>query len=148
MPKTHIFYEVGADITWSQADLDYDLISLYATAAWAITLPDAYEGAATYVTIDADSGSEAITFKHPDTSTLIILPTGSSTLLYSYSDVDGIPAWGCEYPWPVAPGATQTYAITNVTTDRAYDANATTTDELADTLGTLIGDLRAKGIVA
>lgn len=45
-------------------------------------------------------------------------------------------------------GATQTYNITNVTTDRAYDANATTLDEIADTLGTLIEDLRAKGIVA
>ena len=37
--------------------------------------------------------------------------------------------------------------ITNVTPDRAYDANATTTDELADVLGTLISDLRTKGVI-
>lgn len=44
--------------------------------------------------------------------------------------------------------APQTYAESNVTTDRTYDANATTLDEVADVLGTLIGDLRARGIVA
>jgi hypothetical protein len=42
----------------------------------------------------------------------------------------------------------QTYAASNVTTDRTYNANSTTTDELADVLGTLIADLRAQGIVA
>lgn len=41
----------------------------------------------------------------------------------------------------------QTYTITNVTTDRAYDANSTSVDELADTLGTLIDDLRSAGLV-
>lgn len=41
----------------------------------------------------------------------------------------------------------QTYSITNVTTDRAYDANLTTVDEIADTLGTLIADLRAAKII-
>jgi hypothetical protein len=40
----------------------------------------------------------------------------------------------------------QTYTETNVTTDRAFDANATTLDEIADVLGTLIQDLRAAGI--
>jgi hypothetical protein len=42
----------------------------------------------------------------------------------------------------------ETYTETNVLTDRTYDADATTTDELADVLGTLIADLRAKGIVS
>lgn len=41
----------------------------------------------------------------------------------------------------------ETYTVTNVTTDRAYDANATTLDELADVLGTLIAALRVRGIV-
>lgn len=40
-----------------------------------------------------------------------------------------------------------TYTASNVTTDRSYDANATTTDELADVLGTLIADLRALGLI-
>jgi hypothetical protein len=37
------------------------------------------------------------------------------------------------------------YTITNVNPDRAYDANATTLDEIADVLGTLIADLKAQG---
>lgn len=37
--------------------------------------------------------------------------------------------------------------ISNVTTDRTYDADSTTTDELADVLGTLISDLRTKGVI-
>ena len=40
------------------------------------------------------------------------------------------------------------YTPTNVTTDRAYDANATTLDEVADVLGTLIADLQSLGLVA
>lgn len=46
----------------------------------------------------------------------------------------------------VVPTA-QTYSISNVTTDRTYDADATTLAEVADTLGTLIADLRAMGAV-
>lgn len=44
-------------------------------------------------------------------------------------------------------GTAQTYTESNVTTDRSYDANATTLDEIADVLGTLIADLRNRGIV-
>lgn len=35
----------------------------------------------------------------------------------------------------------------NVTTDRAFDANSTTTAELADVLGTLIDDLINAGVI-
>ncbi len=38
-------------------------------------------------------------------------------------------------------------SITNVTPDKAYNANATTVDELADVLGTLIAQLIAQGIL-
>lgn len=41
----------------------------------------------------------------------------------------------------------QTYSESNVSTDRTYDANSTTLDEVADVLGTLIVDLRAAGLV-
>lgn len=44
-------------------------------------------------------------------------------------------------------GRTSAYTPTNVVTDRSYDADATTTEELADVLGTLIADLQARGIV-
>ena len=40
-----------------------------------------------------------------------------------------------------------TYTITNGSTDRTYDANATTVDELADILSTLITDLKQIGLV-
>jgi len=39
------------------------------------------------------------------------------------------------------------YSITNAGTDRAYDADATTIDEIADTLGTLVADLQSLGIL-
>lgn len=45
-------------------------------------------------------------------------------------------------------GAGGTYTPTNVTTDRSYDANATTLDELADVVGTIIADLQARGVFA
>jgi hypothetical protein len=38
--------------------------------------------------------------------------------------------------------------FTNLVTDRTCDANATTVDELADILGTLIEDLKTKGIIS
>lgn len=45
------------------------------------------------------------------------------------------------------PASPADYTVTNVTTDRTYNANATTTDELADVLGTLIADLQALGLI-
>jgi hypothetical protein len=38
-------------------------------------------------------------------------------------------------------------SITNVTTDRVYDANSTSIDEIADVLGTLVADLVSQGIL-
>lgn len=46
---------------------------------------------------------------------------------------------------PAAQSAAHT--PTNVSTDRAYDANATTLSEIADVLGTLIADLQATGLI-
>lgn len=46
---------------------------------------------------------------------------------------------------PVAQSAA--YTPSNVTTDRTYDANATSLDEIADILGTLIADLKLTGII-
>lgn len=40
------------------------------------------------------------------------------------------------------------YTPTNVTPDRAYNANGTTLDEIADVLGTLIADLQALKLIA
>lgn len=40
------------------------------------------------------------------------------------------------------------YSPSSVTTDRSFDANSTTLDELADVLGTLITDLQSYGLLA
>lgn len=48
------------------------------------------------------------------------------------------------YLKPTAPSA---YTVINGTTDRAYDADVTTIDELADVLATLIADLQTQGII-
>lgn len=42
---------------------------------------------------------------------------------------------------------TSAYTPTNVTADRGYDADATTLDELADVVGTLIADLQLFGLL-
>jgi hypothetical protein len=39
------------------------------------------------------------------------------------------------------------YTPTNVTTDRAFDADTVTVAELADVVGTLIADLKKKGLL-
>lgn len=39
------------------------------------------------------------------------------------------------------------WAVTNEASDKVYDADATTVDELADVLGTLIEELKSKGLV-
>ena len=39
------------------------------------------------------------------------------------------------------------YTTTNVTTDRTFNADSTTLNEMADVLGTLISDLKATGII-
>lgn len=45
------------------------------------------------------------------------------------------------------PAVPADYTLSNVTTDRTLNANATTIDELADVLGTLIGDLTTLGLL-
>jgi len=42
---------------------------------------------------------------------------------------------------------TSAYSPSNVSTDRSYDANSTTLDELADVLGTLIDDLQSRNVI-
>jgi len=67
----------------------------------------------------------------------------------------GVLGWVCTaagtpgtwFPFGAIRGA-NAYTTSNVTTDRSFDANATTTDELADVLGTLIADLKVAGVLA
>lgn len=61
--------------------------------------------------------------------------------LIQFQDADGT----VEYTGAYDTGAT--YTATNVTTDRTYDADSSTVDELADVVGTLIADLKTVGII-
>jgi len=47
----------------------------------------------------------------------------------------------------IVPASKQTYAASNVTTDRTYDADTVAVAELADVVGTLIADLRSLGVL-
>jgi hypothetical protein len=58
------------------------------------------------------------------------------------SDASGNANWG--NPFNVA----SPYTVTNVTTDRTYDADSSSVDELADVLGTVIADLQSVGILS
>lgn len=69
---------------------------------------------------------------------------GGQTRVMSGLKVTG--NWGLN---GTTPSATQTgYSVTNVVTDRSYDANSTSIDEVADVLGTLINDLITKGVIS
>jgi hypothetical protein len=63
---------------------------------------------------------------------------------YTFQDGDGTVAFLSDI---TVSAVAQTYTPTNVTTDRAFDANSTTLDEIADVVGTLITDLKTSGII-
>lgn len=56
---------------------------------------------------------------------------------------------GIDFSTVAAPASAQTpaYTVTSGITDRSFNADATTLDELADILGTLITDLQTKGLI-
>ena len=54
---------------------------------------------------------------------------------------------GSGTPHPELSNAGKVYTITNRTTDRTFDADSTSTAELADVLGTLILDLQEVKII-
>lgn len=70
-------------------------------------------------------------------------PTGGA-LLYTSA---GIPYFRSSAGDVIKLFKSSGYTPTNVSADRSYDANATTLDELADVLGTLIADLQLTGLI-
>lgn len=79
-------------------------------------------------------------FLLPNAANIVIGPNEGLQLWYD----DVLTRWR---GYRIASAVSGTYTPTNVTTDRSYDANATTIDELADVLGTLIADLQTRGLV-
>jgi len=70
--------------------------------------------------------------------------TDDNTHIYQKVDEGGDDA-----DWvKVIVGSTNAYTVTNLNTDRTFDADSTSTAELADVLGTLITDLQNSGLLA
>lgn len=81
---------------------------------------------------------------------VLIGATGDDDLLLNDIEIDGVLNHdGATIGFfGVTPAArASAYTITNALTDRAYDANSTTIDEIADVLGTLIADLKLYGLL-
>lgn len=114
--------------------------------ARTVTLPTAVGWSGIDITVHHFAGSNSLTIDPPGAQTI----DGSSTYVVPLGVAVRCVSDGTN--WVIMgiglPGQTQTYAASNVVTDRTYDANATTLDELADVLGTLISDLRARNLVA
>ena len=125
--------------------IDEKVLVSSAGGSRTITLPTALAWRGQTYTIGHTAGANTCTVDCTGSETIngaasVTVPAGS--FLTVVSDNTNYKILAGFYPT-----ATQTYAATNVSTDRAYDANATTIDEVADVLGTLIADLRARNIV-
>ena len=142
--RSHVLTSTSATITHYQGFLEINAtggaktMTLPATTGWLgwqVTVCNASTSGSNLVTVnctggDTIDGAASVTLAVGETMTFV-----SCGGLYRRAD-------------QFLPGTLQTYAATNVTTDRTYDANATTLDEVADVLGTLIADLRTRRIVA
>jgi hypothetical protein len=101
-----------------------DISSLLSTVGLSLYTLSAEAGVPSTVTI-----GDTVTFAG-DSGSITTAVTGT-TITISLSPVGGA-----------------TYTVTNGLTDRAYDANSTTINELADVLATLINDLKTANIIS
>jgi hypothetical protein len=94
----------------------------------------------------APTNTNGLTIRGQGTTTalLFLAETSAGTARFTVRD-DGAYAFAGGTVGAAQTGYT---TFTNLTTDRTCDANATTVEELADILGTLIVDLKTKGIIA
>lgn len=109
-----------------------------------------------FVTINGSVGIGTSSFGASMTLGLVltngVAPSGGVTdcfQMYSADIVDGnaAPHFRTELGSVIKLFKSAAYTPTNVSNDRSYDANATTLDEVADVLGTLIADLQATGLI-
>ena len=118
-------------------------VTVNATRTWAMKIDsdNAGTGAALGCGIDMSSFS----VDEPLLKVVADAQTGFGIISGQYAvDVGGVTYYVPYMQHLAAPSA---YTITNVTTDRTYDANSTTIDELSDILGTLLADLKVIGVV-
>lgn len=105
----------------------------------------------TGVAINAFNGDDAYIADNYTTNTTgnsLTADAGSTGMILAHNRFDNTVAAAASDEVQITLTPTTTYTVSNVSTDRSYDANSTTTDELADVLGTLIADLKTKGIIA
>lgn len=99
--------------------------------------------------LEDNSGSDFFAVSATD---MDVGPAGRRLLRPRWPDSTGrmgIEAFPDDFSITTATGTNNSlfYTDTNVATDRSYDADSTTVDELADVLGTLITDLQALGLI-
>lgn len=77
-------------------------------------------------------------------------PDGDVNIGLSHTDAVSVAGAASELGFYGAATVVQpsAYTVSNLSADRVLDCNSTTLDELADILGTLLGDLKALGLVA
>lgn len=105
----------------------------------------------TGVAINAFNGDDAYIADNYTTNTTgnsLTADAGSTGMILAHNRFDKTVAAAASDEVQITLTPTTTYTVSNVSTDRTYDANSTSTDELADVLGTLIADLKTKGIIA
>jgi len=102
------------------------------------------EGAGGHYFRDAAINISSQTDGHMDLAADISIDLNSTIVISGDIDHDGSNV-GFFGTAPAAQPAA--YTPTNVSTDRSYDANATTLDEISDVLGTLIADLQSLGLI-
>lgn len=97
-----------------------------------------------------DAFGDKVVFTVDSSANLTINPDGDKVVISDDLEIDGdfdhdgsnVGFFG------VAPAArASAYTATNVAEDRAYDADSTSVEELADVLGTLIADLKLYGLL-
>lgn len=101
---------------------------------------------ATGIRNTAPTSTTTLTVRGQGTSTnnTLLIENSAGTARFTVRDDGGYAFAG----GTVGVAQTGYTTFTNLTTDRTCDANATTVEELADILGTLIVDLKTKGIIA
>lgn len=91
-----------------------------------------------------------VTFEQSDGTDVFTCSNAGAVFILSDLEIDGaLNHDGSTIGFFATTPAVQVaaYTPTNVTPDRAYDADSTTVDELADVLGTLISDLQTYGLL-
>jgi len=98
------------------------------------------------VLLDLNSTTKALLLSRMTTAQKAALTGVAGMVLYD-STLGQFHAYDGAWKQVILVGTPADYTVSNVSADRTYDANATTLDEIADVLGTLVADLTTLGIL-